>query len=139
MTNLAEKNVINHDFLRCKINPLVVWYIETVERRMRNMNERLKQVRKGLKLSQEFVAKQLGMTRTTIVAIEAGTRKVTTDELTKFSELYGVTIDELLYGDVSEENEVKAFARSFSELSDIDKKEIMNLINFKRRYKETVS
>ena len=49
------------------------------------MNERLKQVRKGLKLSQEFVAKQLGMTRTTIVAIEAGTRKVTTDELTKFS------------------------------------------------------
>lgn len=100
------------------------------------MNERLKQVRKGLKLSQEFVAKQLGMTRTTIVAIEAGTRKVTADELTKFSELYGVTTDELLYGDVSEENEVKAFARTFSELSDIDKKEIMNLINFKRRYKE---
>ena len=55
------------------------------------MNERLKQVRKGLKLSQEFVAKQLGMTRTTIVAIEAGTRKVTTDELKKFSVLYGVT------------------------------------------------
>ena len=26
------------------------------------MNERLKQVRKSLKLSQEFVAKQLGMT-----------------------------------------------------------------------------
>ena len=103
------------------------------------MNERLKQVRKGLKLSQEFVAKQLGMTRTTIVAIEAGTRKVTTDQLTKFSELYGVTTDELLYGDVSEENEVKAFARTFSELSDIDKKEIMNLINFKRRYKETIS
>ena len=89
------------------------------------MNGRLKQIRKRLKLSQEFVAKQLGMTRTTIVAIEAGTRKVTTDEL--------------LYGNVSEENEVKAFARTFSELSDIDKKEIMNLINFKRRYKETIS
>ena len=102
------------------------------------MNERLKQVRKVLKLSQEFVAKQLGMTRTTIVAIEAGTRKVTTDELTKFSELYGVTTEELLHGDGSEENEVKAFARTFSELYDIDKKEIMNLINFKRRYKETI-
>lgn len=100
------------------------------------MNERLKQVRKSLKLSQEFVAKQLGMTRTTIVAIEAGTRKVTTNELTMFSNLYGVTTDKLLYGDVSEDNEVKAFARTFSELSDIDKKEIMNLINFKRRYKE---
>lgn len=100
------------------------------------MNERLKQVRKSLKLSQEFVAEQLGMARTTIVAIEAGTRKVTTDELKEFSELYGVTIDELLYGNVSEENEIKAFARTFSELSEIDKKEIMNLINFKRRYKE---
>ena len=67
------------------------------------------------------------MTRTTIVAIEAGTRKVTTKELTMFSNLYGVTTDKLLYGDVSEDNEVKAFARTFSELSDIDKKEIMNL------------
>lgn len=103
------------------------------------MNERLKQVRKSLKLSQEFVAKQLDMTRTTIVAIEAGTRKVTTKELTMFSNLYGVTTDKLLYGDVSEENEVKAFARTFSELSDKDKKEIMNLINFKRRYKESMS
>ena len=71
-----------------------------------------------------------------MVAIEAGTRKVTADELTKFSELYGVTTDELLYGNVSEDNEIRAFARTFSELSDIDKKEIMNLINFKRRYKE---
>lgn len=38
-----------------------------------------------------------------------------------------------------EDIEVKAFARTFSELSDIDKKEIMNLINFKRRYKESMS
>ena len=100
------------------------------------MNERLKKVRKSLKLSQEFVAKQLGMTRTTIVAIEADTRKVTTNELTMFSNLYGVTTEILLYGDVSDDNEVKDVARTFSELSNMDKKEIMNLINFKRRYKE---
>lgn len=103
------------------------------------MNERLKEARKNLKLSQEFVAKQMGITRTAIVAIEAGTRKVTTEELTKFAELYGVTSEELLYGRVSEENEVRAFARTFAELSDMDKKEIMNLINFKRRYKETMN
>jgi len=30
------------------------------------------------------------------------------------------------------------FARAFSELSDIDKKEILNLIDFKRRYKENM-
>ena len=103
------------------------------------MNERLKQIRKRLKLSQEFVAKQLNMTRTTMVAIEAGTRKVTSEELMKFSELYGVSTDEILYGKVEEDMEIRAFARTFSELSDIDKKEILNLMNFKKRYKESLS
>lgn len=103
------------------------------------MNERLKQIRKSLKLSQEFVAKQLDMTRTTVVAIEAGTRKVTSDELVKFAKLYGVSSDELLYGEVAEDTEVRAFARTFSELSDIDRKEIMNLMNFKKRYKESLN
>ena len=103
------------------------------------MNERLKEIRKSLKLSQEFVAKQLEMTRTTVVAIEAGTRKVTSDELVKFAKLYGVTPDEILYGEVTEDTEVRAFARTFAELSDIDKKEIMNLINFKKRYKESLN
>ena len=79
------------------------------------------------------------MTRTTVVAIEAGTRKVTSDELVKFAKLYGVTPDEILYGEVTEDTEVRAFARTFAELSDIDKKEIMNLINFKKRYKESLN
>lgn len=102
------------------------------------MHERLKQIRKGLKLSQEYVANELGMTRTTIVAIENGTRKVSAEEVTMFSRLYGVSTDEILYGHISEDSEVKAFARTFSELSDIDKKEIMNLINFKKKYKESM-
>ena len=102
------------------------------------MNERLKQVRKSLKLSQEFVARQLEMTRTTIVAIEAGTRKVTADEVKKFAKLYGVSTDELLYGNVTEDAEVRAFARAFSELSDQEKKEIMNLKNFKKQYMESL-
>ncbi len=103
------------------------------------MNERLKQVRMSLKLSQEFVAKQLGMTRITIVAIEAGKRKVTTNELAMFSELYGVTSDKLLYGDILEDSEDKVLVRTFSGLSNIDKKEVRNLIGFKRRYKESMN
>ncbi len=103
------------------------------------MNERLKKIRKSLKLSQEFVANQLKMSRTTVVAIEAGARKVTSDELIKFSKLYGVSSDELLYGEVAEDTEVRAFARTFSELSDIDKKEILNLMDFKKRYKENLN
>lgn len=103
------------------------------------MHERLKAARKYLRLSQEFVARQMNLSRPTISAIEAGQRKVTTEELDRFSKLYGVSVDELMYGRVSEQTETEMFARAFSELSDIDKREIMNLINFKRKYKESVN
>lgn len=103
------------------------------------MNERLKQARKYLKLSQEFVARQMNLSRPTISAIEAGQRKVTAEELAGFSKLYGVSVDELIHGKDFENAETEMFARAFSELSDIDKKEIMNLIDFKRKYKERLN
>lgn len=102
------------------------------------MHERLKETRKALKLSQEFVARQMGLSRPTISAIEAGQRKVTADELAKFSEIYGVSSEELIHGKPSANAQIEMFARAFSELSDIDQREIMNLIDFKRRYKETM-
>ena len=96
------------------------------------LNEKLKKLRKELKLSQEYVAGVLGMHRTTITAIESGTRKVASDEIKAFSELYGVTKDELLYDKVLDKD-TKMFARTFAELSDFDKKEILNLIEFKKK------
>jgi len=102
------------------------------------MYERLREARKYLKLSQEFVARQMNLSRPTISAIESGQRKVTAEELARFSELYGVSTEELMYGKVSEDTQVEMFARAFSELSDMDRKEIMNLIDFKRRYKENL-
>ena len=96
------------------------------------LNEKLKSLRKELKLSQEYVANVLGINRTVVTTIESGTRKVTSDELKAFSELYGVTLDELMY-DKDVNNETKMFARTFSELSDLDKREIMNLIEFKKK------
>lgn len=103
------------------------------------MNERLKNARKCLKLSQEFVAKQMNLSRPTISAIESGQRKVTAEELGKFSKLYGISTDELMNGKTDDSSETVMFARAFSELSDIDKREIMSLINFKRRYKENLN
>lgn len=96
------------------------------------LNEKLKKLRKELKLSQEYVAGVLDMHRTTITAIETGVRKVTAEELKAFAELYGVTTDELLY-EKELDKDTKMFARTFSELSDLDKKEIMNLIEFKKK------
>lgn len=99
------------------------------------MYERLKEIRKRLNLSQEFVAKQLGLARTTLVAIEYGNRKITADELVKFSDLYGVSIDEILYGKVNTDSEISMFTRIFSTLSEVDRKEILNIMDYKRRYK----
>lgn len=99
------------------------------------LNERLKQVSKNSGLSQEYVADIMKVHRTTITAIETGSRKVTADELKQFAEIYGVTLDELVY-EQDNTKETKMFARAFSSLSDIDKEEIMNLIEFKKKIKE---
>lgn len=95
-----------------------------------NIHERLRHARKFLGLSQEYVATQLELHRTAITAIELGQRSVSTEELMRFSELYGLSLEELAYGK-DEDSEVKVFTRRYSELSEDDKKEIQNLVEFK--------
>lgn len=97
------------------------------------LNERLKELRRKLGLSQEYVSRILGVNRTSIVAIEADKREVKAEELRMFSELYGISMDELMYG---RDKKVKVFAIAFSELSDIDKKEVLNLAAFKNKIKK---
>ena len=101
----------------------------------KQLSEILKDARENLSLSQKYVAKQIDVHRSVITAMELGLRKVTSEELKLLSELYGTTLDELVYG--SDENaDVKMFARSFAELTETDKKEILNLIDFKKRLKK---
>lgn len=102
-----------------------------------NLPKRLKVARGYLQLSQEYVAKQMDIHRTSLVAIEAGKRKVTSDELKIFAEIYGWTVDDLLYGKKTDENQnVLVFARNFKELTEQDQQEIINLIEFKKMMKE---
>ena len=102
---------------------------------MNELGTRLKKAREYLGLTQEDVAKLLGVSRVIITNIESGTRKVSADELEKFSKIYGRSMDELMNGKITEEN-VKMFARTFSELSEEDQEEIVNLIKFKKMYKD---
>ncbi|MBQ2981328.1 MAG: helix-turn-helix transcriptional regulator [Lachnospiraceae bacterium] len=102
---------------------------------MRALYERIKEARTELHLSQDYVAKFLGVNRTAIVEIESGKRKVSADELGKFSELFQIPADELLNGR-STEMPVKMFARRFGALDEADQQEILNLIEFKRMMKE---
>ena len=102
---------------------------------MRALYERIKEARTELQLSQDYVAKFLGVNRTAIVEIESGKRKVSADELGKFSELFQIPADELLNGR-STEMPVQMFARRFGALDEADQQEILNLIEFKRMMKE---
>ena len=102
---------------------------------MRALYERIKEARTELHLSQDYVAKFLGVNRTAIVDIESGKRKVSADELGKFSELFQIPADELLNGR-STEMPVQMFARRFGALDEADQQEILNLIEFKRMMKE---
>jgi transcriptional regulator with XRE-family HTH domain len=102
---------------------------------MRALYERIKEARTELHLSQDYVAKFLGVNRTAIVEIESGKRKVSADELGKFSELFQIPADELLNGR-NTEMPVQMFARRFGALDEADQQEILNLIEFKRMMKE---
>ena len=101
---------------------------------MKTINERIRKMRNEYHLSQEYVAKYLGVSRTTITQIESGNRKISADELSLFSKLFGVSADNLLNGKPISQP-ATFFARSFEGLDEADQAEIMNLIRFKEQMK----
>ena len=102
---------------------------------MSELGTRLKKAREYLGLTQEDVAKLMGVSRVIITNIEAGTRKISAEELAKFSKIYGWSMEELLEGEKKVEK-IPMFARTFNELSKEDQEEIINLIKFKKMYKD---
>lgn len=102
---------------------------------MKEIYERIKELRNQLNLTQEYVADYLGVNRATVTQMENGKRKVSADELSKLCLLFGVSADALLHGEeISKPATV--FARSFERLNERDQAEIMNLIRFKEQHNE---
>ena len=103
-------------------------------RTMTAIHDRIKNYRNRLHLSQEYVANFLGINRATYTQMENGKRKITAEDISRLSELFGVTADALL-----NENKISqpstVFARSFEKLDENDQAEIMNLIKFKEQMK----
>lgn len=102
---------------------------------MKELADRLRNARNGLHLSQDYVSRELNINRASIAQIEAGKRKVSAEELKKFSVLYGYSVDELLNGSKLE-MPIAMFARGFSELEEKDQNEILSMIEFKKMMKE---
>ena len=99
----------------------------------RTLHDRVREIRKSLKLSQDYVANCLGIPRTAVVGIESGIRSISSDELQKYSSLFSVSADELINGRISEFDESMYFTRSYAELCEEDKREIASLIEYKKR------
>jgi len=65
---------------------------------MASIGEHLKQLRKAKGLTQETVAGQVGLTRQAISSYEASRTQPDLEMLKKFAEVYGVSVEDILYG-----------------------------------------
>ena len=98
------------------------------------INEKMKELRLQQHLSQDFVAKYLGVNRSTVTQMENGNRKILAEDVSKLCELFGVSADAFL-NSAELSQSATVFARSFENLDEIDQAEIMNLIRFKEQMK----
>ena len=93
---------------------------------------RLREARKMAGVSQGQVAKLLEMHRPTISEIEAGNRRVSAEELTRFAEIYDVTVSWLL-AETAEQLEMndprlQLAARELSKLKPDDLDRLLRLL-----------
>ena len=100
------------------------------------LHTRIRRMRKGANLRQDEVATRLHVNRMAIVSMEAGRRKVSTDELLLLCDLFHCSADDLLTGGHKEEN--TPFMRTFLSLNKSDRKEVMELMEFKLQRRRAV-
>lgn len=102
---------------------------------MTKLYERVRQARTELHLSQDYVARYLGIGRSAVAEMESNKRKISAEELGKLSDLFLIPADELLHGKKID-MPTQVFARSFESLGESDQQEILNLMKFKQAMKE---
>lgn len=99
----------------------------------KNLGKRIRKLRESRNLSQEYVANILGYkSRVTMSKIESGTYTVNADMLHKLSELFHVSIDDLIEEDEESksEKELATILQSDESLSAEDIDRILDYIQF---------
>lgn len=95
--------------------------------------KRLKKYRNFKHLTQKEVASHLNVPHSAISDIENGKRDITSNELMIFSQLYGRSVEEIMSGKQYDYYNIANMARLLTELPDEDLKEVMFLIEYKRK------
>lgn len=72
--------------------------------------ERIKKLREDLELSQEDLARKLGLARPSISQLESGQRDINSIELAKLANIFEISVDDLLSPDLDKEG--KALAKA---------------------------
>lgn len=96
---------------------------------------RLAKARDFAGLTQKQVAGIMGIHRPTVSEIEAGRRRVSTNELMQFAEIYGVSTEWILGGGDSNghRDTIELAARELTKLKDDDLERVLNLLAALRR------
>jgi transcriptional regulator with XRE-family HTH domain len=97
---------------------------------------RLRRAREASGLSQAQVAQKLGLHRPAVSEIEAGRRRVTAEEATQLADLYGVSVEWVMTGEVGgstdADERLAVVARQLSKMTDADLDRLMNLLKMLR-------
>lgn len=62
---------------------------------MKNTHKKIRELRAQFHLSQEYVAKYLGIGASAYAEIELGSREPSLDEIAKLNKIFGITLDNL--------------------------------------------
>ena len=108
--------------------------VPTRTEQQERLAERLREAREYLGLSQEFVAKQTGIPRAAISAIENGKRRVEALELNALAALYKYPVTYFLEGALEEPASIRAIAREAAALTDRDREQVLHFAHFLKAY-----
>lgn len=98
--------------------------------------KRLKTYRNFKHLTQKDVATYLNVPHSAISDIENGKRDVSVGELKILSSIYGRSVEEIISGKKYDYYNIANIARLLTELPDEDLKEVMFIIEYKRKRNE---
>jgi len=92
------------------------------------LHQNIRLLRKRLKLSQEELARRIGLNRGNIASYENGTAEPRICNLLKFARLFGISVHKLTYSDLSREQDLDEFTHSMDEESRISDKSFQDML-----------